>query len=143
MEETLEKIPMRILQRLRDAKSLALCLMARTCWGFSRVHAEIDRANLGQHAEEWKWSSLWCRERCTLEQQKCLVAWPLPCPRGWMKYVNDPETEVELNALRRCVNRGQARLGGARRLHCFARQTTTIHQTTIVASIQDCLKTEN
>ncbi len=94
-----------------DAKSLALCLMARTCWGFSRVHAEIDRANLVQHAEEWKWSSLWCRERGSLEQQKCLVVWPLPCPRGWMKYVNDPETEVELNALRRCVNRGCVKRG--------------------------------
>ncbi len=56
--------------------------MARTCWGFRRVHAEIDCANLVQHAEEWNWSSLWHRERGTLEQQKCLVAWPLPCPRG-------------------------------------------------------------
>ncbi len=100
VEETLGQIPMRILQLLSDAKSLALCLMARTCWGFCRVHAEIERANLVQHAEEGKWSSLWRRERGTLEQQKCLVAWPLPCPRGWMKYVNDPETEVELNALR-------------------------------------------
>ena len=71
------------------------------------VERNALRANLVQHAEEWKWSSLWRRERGTLEQQKCLVAWPLPCPRGWMKYVNDPETEVELNVLRRCVKRGQ------------------------------------
>ena len=71
------------------------------------VERNALRANLVQHAEEWKWSSLWRRERGTLEQQKSLAAWPLPCPRGWLKYVNDPETEEELNAVRRCVKRGQ------------------------------------
>ena len=32
------------------------------------------RANLVQHAEEWKRSSLWRHERGTLEQRKCLAA---------------------------------------------------------------------
>ncbi len=41
VQESLEQIPMRILQRLCNAKSRALCLMARTCRGFSRVNAEF------------------------------------------------------------------------------------------------------
>ena len=32
--------------------------------------------------------------------------WPLPRPRKWLQYVNEPETEDELAALRRSCNRG-------------------------------------
>ena len=36
----------------------------------------------------------------------------LPCPKDWRKHVNDPQTEAELEAIRRCVARGQP-FGGA------------------------------
>ncbi|MFN0052901.1 MAG: transposase [Planctomycetales bacterium] len=33
--------------------------------------------------------------------------WPLPRPRQWLDHVNRQQTEAELNAIRKCVARGQ------------------------------------
>src|SRR5205814_3054676 len=41
------------------------------------------------------------------EQQKLLSEWPLPVPSRWTRLVNEVQTEAELQALRKCVNRGQ------------------------------------
>jgi len=41
------------------------------------------------------------------EQRAILSDCPLPEPRDWVKLVNRPETEAELDALRRCVIRSQ------------------------------------
>lgn len=56
------------------------------------------RANLVRRAEDGRWSSLWQNrnERCDVE----LHEWPLPRPADWLEYVNQPETEAELQALR-------------------------------------------
>ena len=35
-----------------------------------------------------------------------LADWPLPLPPDWLTIVNRPQTEAELDALRRSVNRG-------------------------------------
>jgi hypothetical protein len=40
------------------------------------------------------------------EARAWLSAWPLPRPRRWVEWVNEPQTEGELAALRRCVQRG-------------------------------------
>ncbi len=32
--------------------------------------------------------------------------WPLPRPRRWVQWVNEPQTEAELAALRHCIRRG-------------------------------------
>ncbi len=45
--------------------------------------------------------------RGTPEQKQLLSAWPVPYPRGWCKLVNEPQTEAEVEAIRRCVARGQ------------------------------------
>ena len=71
------------------------------------VERNALRANLVERAEDWQWSSLWRRESGTPDQRTCLADWPLPRPRGWLKFVNEPETEAELKQLRRCVKRGQ------------------------------------
>jgi putative transposase len=65
------------------------------------------RANLVATAEEWRWCSLWRRLHGTREQQRVLSDWPLPVPSRWRQLVNRPQTEAELQALRRCVQRGQ------------------------------------
>lgn len=65
------------------------------------------RANLVERAEDWQWSSLWRREQGTPDQRRLLAPWPLRRPRNWVKYVNEPQTEAELESLRRSVNRGQ------------------------------------
>ena len=33
--------------------------------------------------------------------------WPRPIPADWVERVNKPETEAELEAIRRCIARGQ------------------------------------
>ena len=76
------------------------------------VERNALRANLVDHAEDWQWSSLWRRERGTAAQKEWLSRWPIPLPRRWLDYVNEPQTETELEALRRCGKRGQP-FGGA------------------------------
>ncbi len=71
------------------------------------VERNALRAGLVQRAESWKWSSLWRRTSGTPEQKQLLSAWPVPHPRGWCKFVNQPQTEAEVEAIRRCVARGQ------------------------------------
>jgi hypothetical protein len=58
-------------------------------------------------AEDWKWSSLSQRlGRLTMPDVE-MEDGPSPWPRNWVKLVNDPQTEAELSALRRCAERGQ------------------------------------
>ena len=71
------------------------------------VERNALRANLVPRAEEWRWSSLWRREHGSPAEQTLLAEWPMPCPRHWLRYVNEAETESELEALRRSVHRGQ------------------------------------
>jgi putative transposase len=71
------------------------------------VERNALRAGLVQRAEEWKWSSLWRRTDGTPDQQKLLSAWPVAYPRDWCRLVNEPQTEAEVEAIRRCVARGQ------------------------------------
>jgi putative transposase len=62
------------------------------------VERNALRANLVRRAELWRWSSLWqiTQQRYDVE----LHAWPLPRPTNWLEYVNQPETEAELQRLR-------------------------------------------
>ena len=51
-----------------------------------------------------RWGSLW--RRTNNVRLPLLNDWPLPEPRGWTKLVNTPQTEAELAAIRRSVQRG-------------------------------------
>jgi len=62
------------------------------------------RANLVSAAETWRWSSLWHRQHQS--GHLILDAWPVPLPKSWVAWVNRPETDVELQAMRRSVLRG-------------------------------------
>ena len=73
------------------------------------VERNALRANLVSSAVEWRWSSLGRRNRSddlTQLTQAVLSDWPLRRPNDWLSFVNEPQTEAELTALRRCVNRG-------------------------------------
>ena len=65
------------------------------------------RANLVSQAEDWRWSSLWRRTHGSADQRRILHRWPVPCPRRWLELVNEPQTESELEAIRKSVNGGQ------------------------------------
>jgi putative transposase len=79
-------------------------------WHFLSVSRYVERnalrAGLVARAEEWRWSSLWRRER---GGPPCdwLCDWPVDRPADWVARVNAPETAAELEAIRRCARRGQ------------------------------------
>jgi putative transposase len=62
------------------------------------------RANLVARAEDWRWGSL--RRRAAGLRDPLLAEWPLPEPADWCSQVSQPQTEAELEAIRRCMHRG-------------------------------------
>ncbi len=65
------------------------------------------RANLVTRAEEWRWSSLGRRQRGqSSEWLTAMEEWPTEPPEDWVSFVNRPETDEELEALRQGVTRG-------------------------------------
>jgi putative transposase len=77
------------------------------------------RANLVTNAMDWRWTSLWRRKKFC--DHGLLDAWPVPRPVHWEEYVNEPQTEVELEGLRETIRRG-APLGDRR----WRRQTAKL-----------------
>jgi putative transposase len=68
------------------------------------VERNALRANLVERAEAWRWGSLW--RRVNDVSSPLLSPWPLPELRNWIEIVNQPQTEAELAAIRRCIQRG-------------------------------------
>ncbi len=62
------------------------------------------RANLVSRAEQWTWCSLW--RRVHQRGLTILSDWPVQTPADWVEFVNEPQSQSELEALRRSVNRG-------------------------------------
>jgi REP-associated tyrosine transposase len=65
------------------------------------------RAGLVERAEAWRWGSLWRRTFGDDDQKALLCAPPIPWPARWTVFVNRPETEAELEALRSSARRGR------------------------------------
>ena len=63
------------------------------------------RANLVECAEEWKWSSLWVRQRGPAALRDMLSPLPLEMPEDWLRLVNRPQNGTEEDALRRAIAR--------------------------------------
>jgi putative transposase len=70
------------------------------------VERNALRANLARKAQQWRWGSLFRWQRNSAEDRQLLAAWPLPRQAGWIEHVNAPQTELELLAVRRSVQRG-------------------------------------
>lgn len=64
------------------------------------------RAKLAQRVDGWRWGSAWRRAHGTAKSKRLLATWPLRRPRNWLDSVNAPQTEAEVAAVRRCVQRG-------------------------------------
>jgi len=62
------------------------------------------RAGMVTSAAKWRWSSLG-RAHWNLEGPM-LADPPIARPKNWLEWVDEPETEAELVALRRCIVRG-------------------------------------
>ena len=67
------------------------------------VERNALRAGLVQRAERWRWSSLWRREAG--RDLGMLSPWPVDRPADWLDWVNEPQTDAEMEVLRRSVNR--------------------------------------
>lgn len=67
------------------------------------VERNALRAGLVARAQDWPWGSLWQR---TQALTGLLSEWPIGKPRDWNCHVNEPQTEAELDAIRRCAKRG-------------------------------------
>jgi len=77
---------------------------------FEALEEVIGQAKIVEEAKAWRWSSLW---HCVDGNEAALSDdGPLPMPRRWRQHVQRPQTEAELEALRRSVVRG-ARFGEA------------------------------
>ena len=70
------------------------------------VERNALRARLVRRAEQWRWGSLFRWRRNNAEDRQLLAAWPLPRQASWIEHVNEPQTDVELAALRRSLQRG-------------------------------------
>jgi putative transposase len=71
------------------------------------VERNALRAGLAASAEDWRWSSLWRRNFGNSDQCRLLSNWPVPLPKNWANLVNQPQTEAEVDAIRRAIARGQ------------------------------------
>jgi putative transposase len=71
------------------------------------VERNALRANLVARAEDWRWTSLWRRQRASenVEPRIALETWPVAMPANWLEFVNSAHTDGELEALRRAVAR--------------------------------------
>ena len=67
------------------------------------VERNALRANLVERAEDWRWGSLAWRSARTPPVQ--LDEPPAPLPSYWRHLVNEPQSSIELEAIRKCVNR--------------------------------------
>ena len=70
------------------------------------VERNALRAKLVKRAENWRWSSLYRWHSGTAVEKELLSAWPIRRSAGWLEHVNSPQTDAELTAIRRSVNRG-------------------------------------
>jgi hypothetical protein len=64
-------------------------------------------AGLVQHAQDWRWGSLWRREFGDDQSRRILAEWPIDRRPDWLEYVDQPQTDAELLAVRECVARGR------------------------------------
>src|SRR5262249_40908331 len=76
------------------------------------VERNALRAGLVERAEDWRWSSLAARLQPGAAGASLLSEGPVPLPADWLGWVNRPQTEAELRAVREAVARGSP-FGGA------------------------------
>jgi putative transposase len=64
-------------------------------------------AGLVDRAEAWRWGSLWARRHGNDLLQAILSDWPMERPSNWIKLVNEPLTEKEVERFRTSIARNR------------------------------------
>lgn len=80
-------------------KAVAVCNDRHFLWVCRYVERNALRAALVDRAEDWPWSSL----SNATEPRIRLNEWPVARPADWNAFVNAPQTEAELDAIRNAV----------------------------------------
>jgi putative transposase len=65
------------------------------------------RAKLVEGVQDWKWSSLWIREKGNQEQKKILAPWPVEMVPNHLEWVNQPLTSAEEADINGCMKRNR------------------------------------
>jgi putative transposase len=71
------------------------------------VERNALRAGLVRRAENWRWCSLWRREKGPAQAAAVLSSWPVDPPGNWVQRVNTAETAQELERIRRSLDRNR------------------------------------
>jgi putative transposase len=71
-------------------------------WVCRYVERNPLRASLVERAEEWRWSSLACRDGDRPGAPQ-LTAWPVARPDDWSVHLNSPQTRAEIDAFHRAI----------------------------------------
>ncbi len=72
------------------------------------VERNALRARLVKRAEAWPWSSLGAPHHLqAAAESPSPTSWPVSKPRDWTAYVNQPQTEAEVEAIRVSIARGR------------------------------------
>jgi len=70
------------------------------------VERNALRANLVPRAQQWRWSSVWRRRHGDSSARALLSPWPLPMPQDWLRRLNRPQSQAEVESLRVALRRG-------------------------------------
>jgi len=65
------------------------------------------RANLVRRAQDWPHGSLAARLRKDDPRQQLLHPWPIPTPTDYLHWLNQPQTQTELDALQTSIRRNR------------------------------------
>jgi putative transposase len=65
------------------------------------------RARLVGRAQDWPWSGLHVKTSGNPERRQMLREWPVDCPANWVEFVNEPQTDAEVEQLRQHVRSGR------------------------------------
>jgi len=65
------------------------------------------RAKMVSKAEDWRWSSLWVREKGTTKQKELLEPWPIEMPKDYRIWVNEKEKEEDTDLVRTSIKRSR------------------------------------
>jgi putative transposase len=77
-------------------------------WTLCRyVERNALTAGVVKRAEDWRWGSLWARQRGDEKLKSILCDWPLARPRNWVALVNEPMTEKEVEKIQACIARNR------------------------------------
>ena len=65
------------------------------------------RAGLVEHAEDWRWSSLYRRLHAEIVPHVVLSEWPIERPSDWVRLVNTPQSAAEEEAIKQSIYRSR------------------------------------